>query len=312
MSDYNTSQVISDETESNTNTCNTTEGELDTTTDELDVTENEPDIHSCIICTFTTHDVIELYDHVHVIHGDIFGSIEDNYINNDEIECDEDSEEECDEECDDIIYENSSDYICPICERTFPTENHLGEHFSSTHRTYENQLNLNEPMQETTFPGFYILENINMIYTPSLVVKSQCVKYIKKYINKKCLICCEYYSITTTNDKTHEKININNGEDIDKLCDDIEEQKKTEKKPRTTYKYPLTLRCCGNEICHDCLKQYLQSNTLNGQLICLFCMKDHVQDKTDYIRINEIGKFNKKSWEMWWKKNDRIDILAFK
>ena len=227
-------------------------------------------------------------------------------------------------------------YECPTCELRFNTPFYLGEHFTESHRSYEEQLSLNETTPETSFPSFRVLAEMGVIVVPY----GNDNRYIKKYSNEKCLICCKHYSIYNV---SHEGELINHCDDLDNLyefdfeystsslsqvifhddpiilsesivhykrCKNEYGEYMNKSKNIKQIRFPLTMACCKTDICHDCLKQYLQSRGLNGTIKCPYCMIDHTKYDIDYIRIVDIEKFNKQSWQQWWMKNDRIDMLT--
>ena len=71
------------------------------------------------------------------------------------------------------------------------------------------------------------------------------------------------------------------------------------------------MMCCGNNVCHNCIKENAFEH---NNIVCMFCKIDHSvrSENVKYISQIEIhSKFNKKSWQEWWSKNDKLDMLAF-
>ncbi|ARF09714.1 hypothetical protein Indivirus_2_93 [Indivirus ILV1] len=69
-------------------------------------------------------------------------------------------------------------------------------------------------------------------------------------------------------------------------------------------KNPLMLSCCNRQICHNCL---LNCISINDNLICPFCMKDHTQTHLNYITyITESDITNREKWLDWWSKHIEI------
>jgi hypothetical protein len=284
----------------------------------------------CEYCTqeFLTRELLD--DHINIEHPD---EDDDDYPNqNAEIHDQNNEKDEEDEE--DMAITNSSplnvrprrnlysryatrngSYECPTCGLKFDTPFYLGEHFTEDHQTYEEQLSLNEIMPETTFPSFYILMEMGTIVFPSK-------NYIKNFGNKKCSICCKYYSLYNVSEKGQYIKYCDDLDKLDKLDTDVDIYTSSIHKYENDYKehidksdniknikYPLIMACCKNDICHECLKQYLQGNDLKGVIKCPYCTIDHTRYELDYIRIVEIDICDKNAWQKWWSVNDRINIL---
>ena len=96
----------------------------------------------------------------------------------------------------------------------------------------------------------------------------------------------------------------NSKDDDDIKNDNIESHDDTCYHTPTTY--PIELACCGNVICHLCLEKILISG---ANLICPFCMHEHTYYKTQYITVYAPSTTNN-SWEAWWKKDAKYDLLA--
>ena len=213
---------------------------------------------------------------------------------------------------------------CPMCDQLFETQFYLGEHFTTSHTTFEDQMLLDNNMPETSFPGFELLELLNVI---SFLTMTQ----IKKIINKKCTICYHDYTLYNFK-KVGQKYDLINSRDLDLLFDDnvfndesisdteldvISNNKaKIKIKEKSCdiiqdLKYPIMMACCEAIVCHHCIKKHLMRNELKGLIICPFCTKDHTITNSDYVYIIEPSNIDKQAWIEWWKRNDRINMLAF-
>jgi hypothetical protein len=172
-------------------------------------------------------------------------------------------------------------YQCQICGLKFRSQNHLGEHFMLNHHTYEEQLELDQKINTTSFPGFEVLSEIEYCSFPEN----------NDYYEECCQICCEQYLVN------HDKrIKIVNSSYLDEYDGET--------------LYPVIVHCCkDNHTCHKCLSGYLNSSYLNGMLYCPFCQQDKTRYGLKYLSITDI-QCNKTLWQQWWSKENRIDILA--
>lgn len=163
----------------------------------------------------------------------------------------------------DLPTDEQGKHICPICNKKYSNQFYLGEHFIDGHNDYNELLVLDEKsmLEELNgFPGFDILEKINMI------------QYITLNKLDHCHICFFDYD------------NDDNNSDCRK---------------------PLLLNCCGRSICYSCLMHQL---SINNNVICPFCLKDHTRNDLDYIvEIIEIEKTEREKWIPWWE--NHLDIF---
>lgn len=257
----------------------------------------------------------DIDDHIETVHKDIV-------INTNEADSDDEIKE------DNVrIYRRSSrvseinrtrsrysrDYgnvICPVCSQRFTSQFYLGEHFTEDHQSYESQINLDNLGPKNSFPGFETLENINMIY----VFRQQKKEMQSELKGLKCEICNNDFSI----DKK-----IKNGCDIDNLddCVLLNEEKPVDNKNNENNQsdddiiieslhYPTIMMCCGNKVCHECVKTNCE---MTNTIMCMFCKYDHSLRSDKFIEIYEpdFGYGNELSWKEWWKKSDRTNLLAF-
>lgn len=216
---------------------------------------------------------------------------------------------------------------CPSCSETFESQFYLGEHFMSAHQSFEEMMALSNDVRNFVFPGFELLELINMIeFTiDGYPVDGSCFKrshiYLKKVMDKKCTICCVNYTLPLQ----VENITISSTKSLDEMdwfepkfkakffcCQQLTQKhhaKSTEKEQfdwNHIQRYPLTLTCCKTDICHVCLRQFLESKECGGQMKCMFCKFDHTFTGDNFIKIMEPAKFNK-SWKKWW--SDKLKIF---
>lgn len=177
---------------------------------------------------------------------------------------------------------SSGKFQCQICHLKFRSQNHLGEHFMENHQSYEDQLELDQNINTTSFPGFEVLAEIEYSSFPEN----------ENYYDQQCEICCEQYLVG--HDK---KIKLINSSYLDEYVGET--------------LYPVIVDCCkNNHTCHKCLAGYLNESYLNGMLYCPFCQQDRTRYGLKYLSITDI-QCNKKTWQQWWIEKDRLDILAF-
>lgn len=69
-------------------------------------------------------------------------------------------------------------------------------------------------------------------------------------------------------------------------------------------KNPLILNCCQRQICYSCLLNHI---SINNNIICPYCMKDHTRNDLDYIKyIIESDITNREKWIEWWTRHLEI------
>lgn len=199
---------------------------------------------------------------------------------------------------------SNGNYVCPVCNQKFSTPFYLGEHFTEDHQSYHTQSDLDQMIPKTSFCGFEIMEMIDMIYVPR---RNKEINDIIKKNNGVCSICCEQYKTDQSNQSNQnilsDTTNCNipkNGLELDNLIKSQDE----------TNNFAIVMTCCGNDLCHNCIKKncFEQNN-----ITCVFCKLDHSMKHPDnllYISQVELCSFfNNKSWNEWWSKDDKIDML---
>lgn len=291
-------------------------------------------LYKCTTCGDSYKNEIELADHVMIMHdkifGDIFicphcnnifgsGIILDEHIfthhpdrtNNDNDNDEEQPVEQHNRYAIEINHHVSPTapvgpafgaeprrvHECPICHKKYKTHLGLGEHFTNRHFSYGDQMLLDKKIWTGSFAGFVVLEYIGFIFVPPSM------KYDETYKDKKCNICCEPYTLL----KNTSKMQITKSADldaIDDMCDDVEFVVPVE----TEKRFPIIMTCCRGEICHDCLKKYLQNPSMNGNVQCPYCMSSHEQYNDEYIKFIDFEICND-TWEQWWKSGDRAKLL---
>lgn len=197
-------------------------------------------------------------------------------------------------------------FLCPICGQKFKTPYYLGEHFTEDHQSYHTQSNLDKLSPKDSFCGFEIMEEIRMIYIPRRE-KEQIV-----FINGVCDICCEKYAcVYPTNSADLDQIIC--GSTVEpNYVNDYEDNNKLINSSQIESLYcPITMTCCGNSCCHKCIKT---NATEQGNIVCMFCKMDHSVRSVENIKYISIiephSNFDNLSWQEWWSKNDRINILT--
>lgn len=82
----------------------------------------------------------------------------------------------------DIKYSIQNDpngkYECPICQQKFSNSFILGEHFLNDHNDYNVLCSLDTNKIRNGFPGFDILQRINMIDDQNNIIKKNIVIYV--------------------------------------------------------------------------------------------------------------------------------------
>jgi len=242
---------------------------------------------------------------------------------------------------------NSSQHkiSCPVCERQFASQYHLGDHFIFMHNNYTDQLVLDIKKQNTSFPGHDVLVAINMISYPKLseITKNdQC-----------CMICTNTYKYAEEkyepeyNDIMEDDFNFASSIDdigivkqIDmnsffvdkkelkdfklKTHDDFKIgltfKEKSILRAKTEIKDPRLINCINKFRMSECLPvimnccqqnictECIKLNIMNtDSIICLFCKKDHTRTDLDYIKIVEItDEIDSTRWDEWWKSHMHI------
>lgn len=274
--------------------------------------EDYENMKYCDYCSFQTTDDVCLNDHIMIYHEGLFNEYactECDSVYNSINELDyhirvshkkhkqskdmDNDNDEIEDDSDDSVSHNNEYYklhkwstkhgkhVCQICSLKFSAQNHLGEHFILNHESYEDQLVLDNEMITTSFPGFEILEVLDYL---------KCVLHHEHYENC-CEICCKEFLVNH-----NKKMKIVTTSYLDNYDGET--------------RYPVILICCDKLICHTCIKEYLNLNHLNGLIICPYCTKDHTKYDRDYLKITDILCDTEK-WKKWWKKNEKIDMLAF-
>lgn len=248
------------------------------------------------------------------------------------------NDDEYDEhECSDVVNaiptvnSNEEGFPCPLCSNRYMSPNILGEHFYSSHNSYDDMLILDDKIVRNGFPGFNTLEYINMISflddkevelliekeESCFICTEEYVPYVKEYDiiankddidgyasdsaftdHRRSLIINKYIDMYNDSEKKY----IEN-HDIIILKDDrlIEAYNNCRLKEHS----PIRLSCCKNIICLPCLQNHL---TQTDSLKCPFCKKDHTMTSMDYVvYIEEVNEIDKSRWIPWWRKH--LDIF---
>ncbi len=212
-------------------------------------------------------------------------------------------------------------YICPICSKKYISENHLGEHFLLSHNNYADNSHLDERVQ-CGFPGFDLLEMIGMIH------------YINIYPTRdvyRCPICYDRYKdiepLYFINYLKTDNLDHGYNSDSELYYKDIDDAKKIKKyrsrkiggyyrnitdsrliaiinKYRDQICKPIYMKCCRNNICETCIREYI---TQTDSVICPFCKYDHTKSDVEYITIIEPGYYDDTKWRSWWERH--VDIF---
>lgn len=249
----------------------------------MDNTIEDSNQYKCPMCEEIFNNDIVLMDHFMIVHcenlmNDI--SIDhhsyDDYENNNINDLNESDGYESDEYDPDDYYERVykesvyGEYVCRICSRKFISDERLNEHFMHSHTSYDDTLQLDKSEADGGFPGFNILQHMNVF------------NYIDNPETETCPICLDNYVI---DDKLKEKLKF----DEDTYIEDDDSNEA----------YPIKLTCCNQHMCSKCLKTYIMSN---NKVLCPFCKFNHELSSTDFLVIPKT-KCNVKSWEEWRKKH---------
>jgi len=213
---------------------------------------------------------------------------------------------------------STNGYKCPLCDNIYATQNILGEHFYLEHGTYDSMQTLDNNIIRNGFPGFDILDYINMTnYLDS--------DELNNLLNKgeRCCICTDLFvNYTEEYVNTCDNINKNIYDDLDgyvsdsaltnhkraiifnnyidiynRIYFDISHKYKldisnniisiTDPRIISAYNYcrykehsPIKLSCCNNLICMPCLQYHIMSKNL---IICPYCNHDHTVTDMKYI-----------------------------
>lgn len=213
-------------------------------------------------------------------------------------------------------------YSCPACDNKYVTAGMLGEHFIITHNNYSDMSILDTKKKEGGFPGFDMLNLINMIYSGPIITEQTILK------NDVCYICrYDYkekqepllpsrpikmtrrssdsslapYKKNHVDGNTYEHI-YNKKPQPDLIIND--HQLITEiNKVRESEVIPCMMMCCDRSICKQCIKRHIMST---NKIRCPFCDHDHESDG-DYVTvIEENEEYNTRSWDMWWENNMQL------
>lgn len=212
-------------------------------------------------------------------------------------------------------------YVCPVCGNRYTSPNMLGEHFILEHNSYEELGSLDTSKKKLGFPGFDILEHIDMI-RPVLDTnnfKETCPICSYDYKHKEepysvsdpGLICYNSDNELTFGDPEEEDSrDLSDSEYIinkkikrrsirdKKLIDKIDEIK-------TAEILPVKMSCCGYTMCYGCLRSSVETS---DNIVCVFCKRDHSERDEEYITVvEESDVCEDKKWLPWWYKH--IDIF---
>ena len=147
--------------------------------------------------------------------------------------------------------ENEGEHVCPFCDRTYETEELLGEHFIRSHGSYDQLSNL-ASRRRAPFPGYACLIDVGMITYLDRDSYDSIVK--EDETCTACTICCLDY------DQPEEKLG-----DPDSEAD-------------RNLSRPLKLMCCEQMICTSCVANHLKRM---GILSCPYCRHDHTPKVDD-------------------------------
>lgn len=301
--------------------CSVCRGAINTTKDKSApvskrniVQENLIFAIKCDQCTQTFNDQTALWDHKLIYHEGAFNDAYTCHICQGEFEHENDLDNhiemahpDTDDSDDEITSEPQTiskpikigKYVCSICNEKFKSPVYLGEHFTEAHGSYE-QISRLDKHNNDGFPGFDILEAIDMICLPSN-------REMRDILFKcaECPICQLRYNVPIKDVKS--------SKDRGYESDDTSNRRR-ERKPITfacntaidrdnSERLPYVMNCCRKMLCQECLKLHIMySNSVK----CLYCFADHTKGDNDYIRIYELGKTDTKSWLRWKKRHAYI------
>lgn len=196
---------------------------------------------------------------------------------------------------------SSESCLCPICNKSYSSQEFLGEHFLSSHNNYEELTSLDKKEHDVYgFAGFDLLKRINYVSEYSTKEKESYV------LNKKrCAICTLRYQypvyIIPDNDE-EENVYYSDSELLNTIKRNLSDIRLVEvyNKFSDIERLPIKLNCCSKDICHDCLQDHL---SITDSLICPFCGKDGTRTDLDYIIDIEITNTTESSRWLWWWEN---------
>lgn len=229
---------------------------------------------------------------------------------------------------DNIPTSSAGSYECPICHNKYLTQNLLGEHFILAHNNYEEYVKLDEKT-DNGFPGFQLLEYINMIDIFSVKKINQIIKQ-----GKICKICRTNYRLNKKKRSFRRSFTvskvlkrslsesdlIHNKKKAVRFPEDFGAKSNSKHKIETRkinnnlFKkinkilskevVPVKMACCAQKICKRCLKNYIM---ISNSILCPFCRKDHTVLDSDYIIIIEAtDSTDREKWIPWWQKHLEI------
>ena len=226
-----------------------------------------------------------------------------------------------DEEIDNVPTSDYGRFTCGGCGNRYSTEVQLGTHFMITHRDYTSFLVLDSKKNNDGFPGFRMLETINMIY----VLRGKILNSIVKN-NNFCDICCERFRepVNERNDCCKTK---SDNKKCENFIDFIEKSKKVKtsffddqqlmygnleirqtelvsfiSKIENGDRNPVELQCCNKLICKKCLELTFKESQ---KITCPFCTRDHTNSDIKFF-IEYYVSCDKTKWEKWWKCHQEI------
>ena len=244
----------------------------------MDYTVKDDNKYKCPLCDEIFNSDISLIDHFNLVHYEII--IDDLKINSDNediIDDNTDVENENSYEDDDGYYSDEyyervyreseyGEYVCKICSKKFINHERLNEHFLRSHSSYNDTLLLDDNETIGGFPGFNVLQHMNVFH------------YTDKPEEDTCPICFETY---IKNEILTEKLKFNENE----YKDDDE----------VIVNYPIRLHCCDTCMCCKCLKTFIITK---NKIICPFCRRNHEIQDTEFITIPN-NKYDDQLWVKW-------------
>lgn len=275
----------------------------------------------CHLCLIACEDDTDLEEHLGIYHKKTINMVgespeTDVWQSSNILKLDplDDSEEE-DEPITEVLPDPYGQYICEICNNKFTTPNHLGEHFTLKHNNYDDQLILDERQVEDGFPGFKVLEYINMIQFETVDQ------------NELCPICSEKYGLRLEGGTTFnrciefEDLDYVRGENVSIFkkalsCSNLGKiiNKAESRIIRSDYvsvdfatvvdRRATRMLCCNLHICKLCIRKHIEH--LNN-IHCPFCKRDHNQSDDFIVYIEESDEADLSSWNKWWRRH--IEIL---
>lgn len=213
------------------------------------------------------------------------------------------------------LHKKKHPYVCPACQRNYPDELMLNEHYYSVHHPRSRSGSGDGDVAESLGEGIFydVIESVDGEFICYVCEK----KYNSEYfLGEHFMANHDNYDDLGTLDNN--KLTGFPGFDLLQLINMICYPHDYNNPPKhatecsictqpygdSTMVLPVELTCCQTVLCKECLEKSL--NATNA-LKCLFCKHDHSRDDVDFIYVVETDGVNldKTRWTTWRKKHSK-------